>query len=224
MEESPGTWGWAILGIPAADLGKTLEQFQSSMGIHCSKRAKVGVIGDRWSTVIGPPSVLELTLSECPNLKNLPKDELNIHALQHTLSVSNFDIDYIVRNSPLLETPLPPGYRIHGLDEDFPEASYTEWRHLLRASAYQTLSRPLDIVQAVSNLNAARGASKDIEAKIIGPSSHTTYLAKCLQTAGKEVLIQNGFPANPQTSGTNDGIAIVGMAGKGPGSDDLEEF
>jgi hypothetical protein len=31
MEESPGTWGWAILGIPAADLGKTLDQFQSSM-------------------------------------------------------------------------------------------------------------------------------------------------------------------------------------------------
>jgi 3-oxoacyl-(acyl-carrier-protein) synthase len=195
-----------------------------SQGIHSSKRAKIGVIGDRWSTIIGPPSVLELTLSECPNLKNLPKNELNIHALQHTLSVSDSDIDYIVGNSPLLETPLPSGYRIHGLDDDFPEASYAEWRHLLRASAYQTLSRPLDIVQAFSNLNAALGASKDIEAKIIGPSSHTTYLVKCLQTAGKEVFVQNGFLASPQTSGTNDGIAIVGMAGKGPGSDDLEEF
>lgn len=30
MEECPGTWGWAVLGIPAYELGKTLEQFQMS--------------------------------------------------------------------------------------------------------------------------------------------------------------------------------------------------
>ncbi|KAI2478997.1 Polyketide synthase module protein [Pyrenophora tritici-repentis] len=224
MEERPGTWGWAILGISAAELGETLEQFQSSMGIPSSKRAKVGVLGDRWSTIIGPPSVIELALSECPSLKNLPKNELNIHALQHTLSISEADIDYIVGHSPLLETPLRPGYRIHGLDDDSPEASYPEWRHLLRASAYQTLSRPLDITQAVSNLDAALEASQHIDAKIIGPSSHTTYLAKVLQTAGRGVSIQNDLSTSPQTSGTSNGIAIVGMAGKGPGSDDLEEF
>lgn len=31
MEECPGTWGWAVLGIPAKELGKTLEQFQNVM-------------------------------------------------------------------------------------------------------------------------------------------------------------------------------------------------
>jgi hypothetical protein len=31
MEERPGTWGLAIIGISATELGETLEQFQSSM-------------------------------------------------------------------------------------------------------------------------------------------------------------------------------------------------
>jgi hypothetical protein len=31
MEDRPGVWGWAILGLKAEELGKTLEQFQSAM-------------------------------------------------------------------------------------------------------------------------------------------------------------------------------------------------
>ncbi|KAL6232447.1 hypothetical protein BDW75DRAFT_247181 [Aspergillus navahoensis] len=224
MEERPGTWGWAVLGLPAEELDKALEQIQNVMGVPSAKRARVGVNGDRWSTVIGPPSILELVLNEGPTLKNLPKNELDIHALQHTLSISDADIDYIVGNSPLLDTPLPPGYSICGLDEDRPEAAYPSWGHLLRASVSQTLSRPLNIVQAVSKLNANLGTSRHVDVKLMGPSSHATYLVKALQTAGKEVSIHDDLSAKPPSSDRRNGIAIVGMAGKGPGSDDLEEF
>ncbi|KAK2758262.1 polyketide synthase pks13 [Arachnomyces sp. PD_36] len=201
MEERPGTWGWAVLGMPAEKLGQSLEQFQNAMGVPSAKRARVGVTGDRWSTVIGPPSILELVLNECLALKNLPKNELNIHALQHTLSISEADIDYIVGKSPLLDTPLLPGYKIWGLDEIFP--------------------RPLTPTGA---LNDSLGTSRHIDIKIMGPSSHTAYLAKALQTAGREVSIHDDLSAKPPTSDSRDGIAIIGMAGKGPGSDDLEEF
>ncbi|PKX89227.1 type I polyketide synthase [Aspergillus novofumigatus IBT 16806] len=224
MEERPGTWGWAVLGIPAEELDKALEQFQNVMGVPSAKRARVGVNGDRWSTVIGPPSILELVMNGCPALKNLPKNALDIHALQHTLSISEADIDYIVGNSPVLDTPLPPGYRIWGLDEDRPEAAYSNWRHLLRASVSQTLSRPLNIVQAVSKLNANLGTSRHVNVKIMGPSSHAVYLVKALQTAGREVSIHDDLSAKPPSSDSRNGIAIIGMAGKGPGSDNLEEF
>ncbi|KAJ6133989.1 conidial yellow pigment biosynthesis polyketide synthase [Penicillium sp. IBT 18751x] len=224
MEERPGTWGWAVLGIQAEELDEALEQFQISTGIPSTKRARVGVTGDKWSTVIGPPSVLELVLNECPRLKKLPRNELNIHALQHTLDISEADLDYIVGNSPLLSTPLPPGYRIYGLDEDLPEATYSNWGHLLRASASQTLARPLSIVQAVSKLNASLGTSQHVDLKIMGPSSHAAYITKALQTAGRGVSLHDDISARPTTPESRDGIAIVGMAGKGPGSDDLDEF
>src|SRR5690625_3463369 len=29
MEERPGTWGWAVLGMPAEELGQNMEQFQN---------------------------------------------------------------------------------------------------------------------------------------------------------------------------------------------------
>lgn len=31
MEDRPGTWGWAVLGIVPDELRKVLEQFQQSM-------------------------------------------------------------------------------------------------------------------------------------------------------------------------------------------------
>ncbi|KAL4948626.1 conidial yellow pigment biosynthesis polyketide synthase [Aspergillus filifer] len=224
MEERPGTWGWAVLGIPDEELDKILGQFQNAMGVPSAKRARVGVIGDRWSTVIGPPSVLELVLKECPALKTLPKNELNIHALQHTLSISEADLDYIVGDSPLLDQLLPPGYRICGLDEDSPEATYSNWGHLLRASASQTLSSPLSIVQAVNKLNAALGTSRHVDVKVMGPSSHASYLTKSLQSAGREVSLHDEISAKRPTPDSRDGIAIIGMAGKGPGSNNLDEF
>lgn len=174
--------------------------------------------------MIGPPSILELVFNECPKLKKLPKNELNIHALQHTLEISEADIDYIVGNSPLLSTSLPPGYRIYGLDEDRPEATYSNWGDLLRASASQTLARPLSIVQAVSKLNANLEASQNINLKIMGPSSHAAYISKALQTAGREVSFHDEISARQTIPESRDGIAIIGMAGKGPGSDDLDEF
>ncbi|KAJ1715134.1 PKS-like enzyme [Aspergillus flavus] len=207
MEECPGTWGWAVLGIPAKELGKTLEQFQNVMGVPSPKRAKVGVNEDRWSTVIGPPSSLELVLNECPTLKNLPKNELDIHALQHTLSISEADIDYIVGNSLLLDTPLPLGYKICGLDEDRHDAAYSGWSHLLRASVSQTLSRPLNIVQAAW----------------VPAATQPIFSSLCRLQEGK-FLFDDNLSAKPPTPESRYGIAVIGMAGKGPGSDDLEGF
>lgn len=31
IEDQPGAWGWAVMGISAQDLSKTLDQFQSSV-------------------------------------------------------------------------------------------------------------------------------------------------------------------------------------------------
>jgi hypothetical protein len=86
------------------------------------------------------------------------------------------------------------------------------------------LSRPLDIVQAVSNLKAVLEILSRIEAKIIGPSSYAAYLIKVLQKQGGDVTIYNNLCAKPPTPTTQDGIAIIGMAEKGLGSDNLKEF
>ncbi|KAF2273801.1 polyketide synthase [Westerdykella ornata] len=221
MEDRPGVWGCAVLGIKPDELRKVLEQFQESMGIPPIKRAKVGVTGDRWSTVIGPPSVIELVFSQCPSLRDLPKNDLSIHALQHIVTVSQADLDYIVGNSDKLKTPVIPNFKIWGMDD--PEATYSSWGDLLRAVVFQVLSLPLDITKVMGQLNSCL-TSLHVSVKVIGPSSHTAYLASVLKSTGRSVtfhtdkLLEN---EHPPSAGR---VAIVGMAGRGPGSDNVEDF
>jgi hypothetical protein len=186
------------------------------------KRARVCVTGDRWNTIIGPPSTLELILSQCPSVKTLPKKELNIHVLQHTVNTSRADLDYIVGNSALMESPLCRNFTIWGMDD--PEATYTNWGDLLRAVCSQALSRPLDITQAVGKLNARLGSCSEVDIRLIGPSSHAPYLATALNTAGRSVSVKDDKSLDASQLPAVGRIAIVGMAGSGPGSNDVEDF
>ncbi|KAJ4287151.1 Non-reducing polyketide synthase curS2 [Kalmusia sp. IMI 367209] len=230
MEDRPGVWGWAVLDIATDELGRILEKFQNTMGVPSSKRAKIGITGDRWSTVIGPPSVLELVFSQCSELKRLPKNELaGIRAMQHTLDVSEADIDYVVGNSSLLLTPLLPGYKVWGMAGDDANATYSNWGHLLRVAAFQTLSQRLDVVQTVGKLNAYIGTSENIDIKMMGPSSHMTYLVNVLKaglgTTKRHASVEDDLAdQSSRDSVREDAIAVIGMSGKGPCSDDLDEF
>ena len=189
----------------------------------------MAITGDRWSTIIGPPSVLQLIIDQCSELKMLPKNELTgIRAMQHTLDVSEADIDYIVGNSTLLSTPLRPGYKLWGMARDNANATYSNWGHLLRFAAVQTLSQRLDIVETVGKLSAYLGTSQHIDVKMMGPSGHAAYLINFLK-AGLGALTRHvsvdDLIASSSSKGVREGaIAVVGMSGKGPGSEDLNEF
>ncbi|KAF9634982.1 LasS2 [Lasiodiplodia theobromae] len=221
IEDRPGTWGWAVLGMAPNELRKVLDQFQQSMGIPPIKRAKVGVTGDRWSTVIGPPTVLELVMHKCPALRNLPKNELNFRSAQHVLTVSQADLDYIVGTSAMLESPVLPDFKMWGMDE--PEATYTSWGELLRAMAFQVLSKPLDITKVVGQLVSWLGP-RHLDVKVVGPSSHTPYLASALKSAGSTASLYNDNSLEQTKLPGPDRIAIVGVAGRGPDCNNIEEF
>lgn len=231
VEDQPGVWGWAVLGISASDLAGALDQFQQNTGIPSTKRAKVGVVGAGWSTVIGPPSVLQLFMDQCPAVKGLAKNPLEIKALQHTLELSTTELDYMVANSPsVLNKPLcSPNNRLWGLDD--PEASHVRWGDLLRAVCVQVLARPLDITEVVGKLNSKLDADRVDSVRVIqmGPSSHATYLTNILKAAGRVVLDrdQSSLVVDADDAGLSSQahrIAIVGMAGRGPGSDNVDEF
>ena len=169
-------------------------------------------------------------MGECSELKQASKNELNgIRAMQHSLNVSEADIDHIVGNSPLLSTPLRPGYKVWGIAGNDAEAAYSNWGHLLRVAALQTLSQRLDIVQTVSKVSAHLGTSQHIDVKMMGPSGHAVYLINVLRAGlgllTRHVSVDDDLAAQSSSAGIREGaIAIVGMSGKGPGSEDLDEF
>ncbi|KAL8807191.1 MAG: hypothetical protein Q9182_000873 [Xanthomendoza sp. 2 TL-2023] len=139
----------------------------------------------------------------------------------HHVKVSPADIDYIVGTSALLDTPIVHGFRVWGMDD--PEATYANWGDLLRAVLLQVLSLPLDITNVMGQLSAKLGP-RDLEITVVGPSSHTPYIATALKAAGSTVSLQYEESLHQPQSSVPGPIAIVGMAGRGPGCDNLEEF
>lgn len=199
-------------------------------GIPSPKRAKVGVTGDRWHTIIGPPSVLELVFGQCPEFKKLPNKKLpGIRGNQHTLPVSAADIDYIVGNSSLLDSPLRPGFEVWGIageDNVKTTTKYPNWRHLVTNAVLQTLSKRLDIVQIMGRLDGHLGMSSiHVDIRVMGPNGHATYIIGVLR-ANNHVSVQDDPTAGTVVDGIRQegAIAIVGMSGKGPRSEDMEEF
>lgn len=108
------------------------------------------------------------------------------------------------------------------------KSTYSNWGHLLRAAALQTLSQRLDIVQTVGKLSTYLETSQSIDVKLIGPSGHTAYLGNILKTGlgrlERHVSVEDLLAYSLNDSVQQGGIAIVGMSGKGPSSEDLDEF
>jgi zearalenone synthase (nonreducing iterative type I polyketide synthase) len=162
-------------------------------------------------------------------LKKLPNHKIaGIRGLQHTLDVSESDMDYVVGNSTILETPLRPGFKVWGMTDNDASTKYSSWGHLLRVAALQTLSQRLDLVKIVGKLNTYLGMSSEhVEVKMMGPSGHLAYINGILR-ATRQVSIEDDLQsssASNEGEGLREGaIAIVGMSGKGPGSEDMDEF
>jgi len=149
--------------------------------------------------------------------------------MQHTLDVSEAEIDYVVGNSTLLSTQLRPGFKLWGVNGDDVDVAYSNWGHLLRAAALQTLSQRLDLVQTISKLSNYLGKSTHVDVRIIGPSGHAKYLVNALKTGlvalPRNVSVVDDPTAQSPKKGVRQGaIAIVGMSGRGPHSGDIDEF
>lgn len=162
---------------------------------------------------------------ECPAVNLLPKNELNIHSLQHSLPTSKADLDYLVGNSVICDSTVGEGCRIWGIEEpaNQPGVSFGQF---VRTVLLQALSRPLDIVKVVSDLKSSLGSSNDLDIKAMGPSSHLSYLASALKAPGRHVAIRPEMSEEPQAGASpySGRIAVVGMAGRGPGCEDLDEL
>jgi hypothetical protein len=110
-------------------------------------------------------------------MKNVSRNELSgIRAMQHSLEVTEADIDYVVGSSSLLSTPLRPGYKVWGISAHDANVAYANWGRLLRAAALQTLSQRLDIVQTVRKLSIHVGTSQHIDIKMMGPSGRPRHV------------------------------------------------
>lgn len=176
------------------------------------KKVKVAVIGQGWSTLIGPPSVLEKVLKQCPAVKNLTKQEMAVHALHHSLTLTDEEIDSVVGNSPLLDRPV----------------GTATFREVVRSACDNILCKPFNIVNHVKSAVARLGPISSVDLNVIGVSTHDKFVADQIKASGKEVTVRyehkvpTTVPISPSIESGK--VAIVGIAGRSPSADDLSDF
>lgn len=176
------------------------------------KKVKIAVVGQGWSTIIGPPTSLNIVLQQCIAIKTLPKRDLRLRAPFHILTLSDTEIPDLLGASPLLDLP----------------AGDVPWRVVVRLACEHVLTRPYDLAEAVKDLDHRLGPVKNIDLYVIGPSSHANSIVNQLGACGKAVTMRQEdttLPSSQDSISDHLGkIAVVGIGGHSPGADNLEDF
>jgi zearalenone synthase (nonreducing iterative type I polyketide synthase) len=154
-------------------------------------------------------------------VKDMPKQKLKVRGLLHTTSLSESEVDFIVGTSTLLDLPVLPRFRV------ISPGGGAEYAHptlgaMLRAVVRDMACRPLNMVETMTALNAKLGPVRYVELKLIGPTAQLPLVLQSLEAAGRNVTTRSVL--EQQSSAQSGRIAVVGMAGRFPGCDDIEGY
>ncbi|TDZ35769.1 Non-reducing polyketide synthase ZEA1 [Colletotrichum spinosum] len=231
VEDSSDSWGWSIIGMAGVDLQSHLDSFHQQHHIQAHRRAKIGVsdVDDGWHTVIGPPSILRLFFTTHASVKSLPRQKVSISSLTHALDALDEDeVDRVVGDSALLDVPVRSHYRLVSLGNTCEyEHTHATWRDVLRQVVTDIATKPLMLRQGLQTLDRLLDASRPVTLKVIAPTAHLATVSGFLEQSGRAVTtVHEPTSRLPETQDSipPGRVAIVGVGGRYPASDSLEEF
>ncbi|RYP20568.1 hypothetical protein DL765_002725 [Monosporascus sp. GIB2] len=229
IENSNGYWGYTLINIPTSTIETTIEQFHRERGTPLHRRLYLSAVADSWATISGPPSLLEEFFTYSDAIGSCPKLRLPFGTAAHAPHLPVLELDQMVASSGFGDQPIVSQSRLMSTSSCQPYQASTVvdiFRDGLADTAHFCL-RLTDTVQGV--LNEIAQNEDEVVLVPVGPLGHTPGFQKALQKAGKLVELrdlpdmQRGDHAE-SGNGHRDGIAIVGMSGRFPGSETIDEF
>ncbi|KAL6237535.1 hypothetical protein BDW75DRAFT_238322 [Aspergillus navahoensis] len=208
IEDSNGTWARVVSSATSiGDLEQVLKKFNAPL--RPMNQAYIGEVSTEGTLVFGPPSTLD-ALAKTPGLANtaitIPETALT-QAPLHGAHLPSINAARIVGSSSDQTTGL--------------------WKRAVEELAH----KPIDVGQTVAALvHDLRTANiTDLILTTIGSSTQTSGIVDLLEKNGLAVEVEELSPT-PRPYGDDldsipaDAIAVVGMSGRFPDSDTLDEF
>ncbi len=189
-----------------------------------NKEAYISAEANSSQTISGPPSTLELLFSKSEVLARSRRAALPITAAYHAYHLGEPDMDALLGKSPLFDLLQTKTTRIFSTSSSTPVIA-KDLRELLRVVIADILQKPLDWTNTVLQLAIHLGKGP-VRLKSIGQSSATKPL-QALRTAGViSYAEEEELQSSPETSlrAGSGAVAIVGMSGRFPGAETLEDF
>ncbi|KAM0147236.1 hypothetical protein ACHAPG_010711 [Botrytis cinerea] len=224
IEDTNKSWGCTLFGLEFWDLEKKLEEFNKNF--PKPRWAYAGVSTKSWTTIFGPPSTLEnlRTAIDVPN--KLLTSAIAVHA-SHLVQL---DIPLILGNSPILGSALPRKSLLVSISTGLPYPAVS-LRELLHAIVDDIAHKPMWIDKTVEGLASIISPDRDSEIVLttLGPCSHAGMVQKILAPFFSAVNISalTGSHEGSDTAnsrGISNDIAVIGMSGRFPSAEDVEEF
>ena len=209
-----------MLSFPCTEINSTQQ-------VPSHRHVCLGVTSQTWTTVFGPPSILAKLWTFSPELGLAPKLKLAAGAAVHASHLPMLDMDKIIGNSPLLSTRYPTEARIISSSTSLPYVA-TDLRTLLYGMIPDITQNTLRLTSTVEALvSDISGNGGDVDLMVVGPTAHTRLVQGALQEADIKVnliLRAEVMPPQHDLRGGSDLVAIVGMSGRFPGSDNIYDF
>lgn len=190
------------------------------------RRLVIGIVSRDWITIMGAPSSMSRLWEYSPELDRAAKIRTDSPGPLHNPYMPGLDLEKVIGSSTLLNIPLSSKARIIS-----PSSCMTYNHPTLRSLLGEMIT---DIVNNMQNFHGSAEkviadiASRGEKASIIvcGPTGQLPMVKHILEENRIQYEIRQlqDNLSNSLTRGGSDLIAVVGMAGKFPGSETVEGF
>lgn len=198
----------------------------STKAIPQHRQAYIAISAKTWATVFGPPSVLQGIISTSTALKQSDVTILPAFGAVHAGHLVAPDLDQIIGDSPFMKRLMKPNFKVISGSKYRPIDAFD-----LREFLQETL---LDIFQNSTNPDrmfevgtSFLDKDKEISLFMLGSTSYLVLLRRILHSQGcLKVSLRTNPPIlqRSETRGGSGSVAIIGMSGRFPGSDSVEEL
>ncbi|KAK5173464.1 uncharacterized protein LTR77_002145 [Saxophila tyrrhenica] len=224
IEESDGPWATTFVGVGPDELRRCLDSVNENLPKLA--HAYPGVVTNAWATVFAVPSTTEM-LRSSPGTEHLQQ----IHVAEagsavHASDWPSLPLDTIMGSSKLLDTSVQDDLIFPTTaGEFFPSGPL---RDSLGAVIADIGNSPLQLEDATRSLGTLMNGGSELKLHAIGPPTSLSSISTILRATEREfkVLDEPTKTSNlpPSDDTTSDLIAVVGMSGRFPGANGLQEF
>ncbi|KAL9620803.1 MAG: hypothetical protein Q9160_004703 [Pyrenula sp. 1 TL-2023] len=227
IEDSNGIWTRLVSGLNQEELNQRLEEFNDT--IQPLHRAYIGQVLPGSIVVLGPPSTLD-ALTQTPEFAQITvSSHASFRCPMYGSHLPSVDVTQILGDSPVLACTVQRSlYSAHSSGGPLTARQFYE---LLRFAVLGITHRPMQIMETLQTVAAALQETDktDVVLRTFGSTRDAAIVQRVFQQHEQNVHFHE-FSPRPQyfgnkVSGTFPGeIAVVGMSGRFPESDTLNEF
>ncbi|KAF2792359.1 putative polyketide synthase [Melanomma pulvis-pyrius CBS 109.77] len=228
IEDSDGIWARVVSGFNLEELEQRLGKLNSTLRpLH---HAYIGQVLPTSVVVFGPPSTLD-TLARTPDFaQTIAFPSVPSRCPMYCPHLPSVDVTQIVGTSLSLDTDTvqKPLYSAHSLAGSLAGRTLGE---LLRLAVAEIAHKPMRIEETIHKVASVlqETDNSDVVVKTIGSTWDASIVQSIFQQHGLEVYVSEPAPCpKPFGDGISsippDAIAVVGMSGRFPDSDTLDEL